>query len=123
MRVDGALVFISASVAARVAPMPQITRVPGAPQDLIGIALHEDDLVPVIAVGQGAEAMVVCNHSGERLGLVGGKVVGAGLFDPAGDAGVSFNGETIAPLDLAALYARLRGERWGGRWGAVGGGA
>jgi chemotaxis signal transduction protein len=102
LRVEGELRFLAASVAVRVAPLPPVEAVPGAPPDLLGIALHEGVVVSVIAIGprrdaNGQNTMIVCQHAGELVALVGAEVVEAGTFDEQGAA---------QPLDLAAIYAR-----------------
>ena len=120
LRVDGALHFVPASVAVAVAPQPQIARVPGAPEALLGVTLHDGDVVPVIAIGTAREAMLVCSYLGEKVGLMGGRIEATGLYEPdpeAADA-VRHNGETARTLDLAAIYARIQGEGWAGRWRA-----
>jgi chemotaxis signal transduction protein len=120
LRLDGALHFVPASVALAITPAPQITRVPGAPETLLGAALHDGEVVPVIAVGAAREVMLVCSYLGEKVGLVGAQIAGTGLYDPdpaVADA-VRHRGETARPLDLAAIYARIQGEGWAGRWRA-----
>jgi hypothetical protein len=117
MRLDGTLVFLPADVVGQVAPLPQITRIPGAPEELLGIALHKDELVPVIAIGATREAMVICTHMGEHVGLVGGAIVGTGIFEVSGDSDVTFAGERAVAFDLGSVYARVQGGRWRGRWG------
>ena len=117
MRVDGTLVFLSASVAAQIAPLAQITRLPGAPEELLGIALHKDELVPVIAIGSAREAMVICSYMGENIALVGAVVVRAGVFEPAGASGVTFEGERAEAFDLGPVYRKVQAGRWGGGWG------
>jgi hypothetical protein len=117
MRLDGTLVFLPADVVGHVAPMPQMTRIPGAPEELLGIALHKDELVPVIAIGAARESMVICNHMGEHVGLVGGAIIGTGVFDVSGDSDVMFAGERAVAFDLGSVYARVHAGRWRGRWG------
>jgi len=111
LRVDGANVFVPAALAATVTQVGKITRVAGAPEELLGIAMHEGHVVPVVAIGRArGGTMVVCSYLGERIGLVGGEVVEAGVTSADG-----------APIDLAAIYARiqegggasLRSARWG----------
>ena len=97
LRVDGELRFVPSSVAVRVVALPPVTRVPGGPASLLGIALHEGAVIPVVALGPTRGAMVVCEHEGELLGLVGAEVLGAEGHD----------GE-VPVLDLAGIYARLR---------------
>ncbi len=117
LRVDKALHFLPAASAVRIALTPELARVPGAPAELLGIAAHEGDIVPVVAIGQDRSNMVVCSYSGELLGIVGATVVGAGLFDAADGDDVSFLGEPAKTLDLASIYARLKGGAWAERWG------
>ena len=74
--VDGVLRFVPATVALRVASPPRVTPVPGTPATLIGVTLHEGVVVPVISIGSARTEMVVCQHGGELVGLVGGRVVG-----------------------------------------------
>jgi chemotaxis signal transduction protein len=96
LRVEGELRYLAASVAVRVVPMPPVEAVPGAPPDLLGIALHEGLVLSVIAIGPRRDAMIVCQHAGELVALVGAEVVQAGTFEEGG----------ASPLDLAAIYAR-----------------
>jgi hypothetical protein len=117
MRVDGKLAFLSAEVVGQVAPLPQITRIPGAPDELLGIALHSDELVPVIAIGSAREAMIICNHAGEHVALVGGTIVGTGVFETTEASVVTFAGEQAEVFDVGAVYARVQTGRWRGRWG------
>lgn len=110
LRIDGELRFVPAAVALRVGPIPRITAVPGAPPDLVGIAMHEGVVVPVVAVGSARKDLVVCQHAGELVGLVGGEVQRTGSFDVAADRPdlVMFEGESVKPLDVAAAYARVQ---------------
>src|SRR6185312_1815585 len=120
VRIDGALSFVPASIAVAVAPSPQLTRVAGAPGALLGITLHDGDVIPVIAVGASREAMLVCAYLGEKIGLVGGQIVGTGIYDADPDApdAVCHGEERATNLDLATIYARVQGEGWAGRWRA-----
>jgi hypothetical protein len=110
LRVGEALWFVPASMAVHVAPTPRITPIPGAPDDLLGIALHQGAIVPVLAIGAERAEMVVCQHSGELVGVVGGRVVRSGSFDVVPDRPelVQFEGQQAPPLELAALYARVQ---------------
>jgi hypothetical protein len=119
LRVDGALHFVPASVAVAVAPSPQIARVPGAPEALLGVTLHDGDVVPVIAIGAAREAMLVCSYLGEKVGLMGASIEATGVYDAGPDVDtVRHRGETARSLDIAAIYARVQGEGWAGRWRA-----
>ena len=118
LRLEDALWFVPASVALTLAPPPQIARVPGAPAALLGIALQDGEVLPVIALGPRHGAMIVCSYLGEKVGLVGGEIVGTGLFevDSEGGDAVRFGDERARSLDLASIYARVQGEGWAGRW-------
>lgn len=130
LRVDGALIFIPASTALRISAHPEVVRVPGAPSELLGMAVNEGEILPVVAIGSDRGPMVVCMHAAELVGLVGGVVIGSGIFpvampstdeapssnhDPNGR--VSFGGETARTLDIGRIFGRLRGGAWAGRWG------
>ncbi len=110
LRVEGRLRFIPASVAVRVAPPPRLTPVPGAPPELLGVTLHDGVIVPVIAIGPARGEMVVCQHAGELLGLVGGEIVRTGAFDPASEQPerVLYEGQPATPLDVPAIYAGVQ---------------
>jgi hypothetical protein len=117
MRVAGLLVFVPAASALKLSAFPQITRVPGGPEDLLGVALHEGEIIPVVAIGPEREAMLVCAYAGSLIGVVGGRVAGTGMFELLDDGGaVRCGEETAAPLDLAAVCAKLSSPSWGGSW-------
>jgi chemotaxis signal transduction protein len=114
-RVSGSLYFLPASVATRVAAVPEVARVPGAPRELVGVALVEGDMIPVVNVSdpQGAPpsreslrkdavaAMIICNIGGDRIGLAGLDVVATGFVEGRG-----------AAFDVGAVVARVREGRW-----------
>jgi hypothetical protein len=117
LRVDGGFRFLPASAVLRVASTPPITGVPGGPPGLLGIALHEGSMLPVVAIGPARHPMVVCQHSGELLGLVGVEVVRTGLFEVASDQpdAVEYEGRIAPPVDLTALYGTVQGSHRLGR--------
>jgi chemotaxis signal transduction protein len=119
LRVAGELRFVSVPAALRVAPAPRLTSVPGAPPELVGIAVHEGSVVPVVAVGEARGDMVVCQHAGELVGIIGGEVVRTGSFEVVADRPelVLVDGERARPLDIAAVYARIQAGNRPGRWG------
>jgi hypothetical protein len=119
LRVDGVLRFVPASIALRVASHPRVTPVPGAPADLLGIALHDGMVVPVVAIGTARREMVVCQYGGDLLGLVGGEVVRTGSFDAffGLEDVVEHEGQPAHGLDVAAVYARVQSTR-PARWGS-----
>src|ERR1035438_8178499 len=108
VRVDGALCCVPASVALRIAPPPRVTPALPAAPELLGIAPYEGTIVPVIAIGSARREMIVCQHAGELLGLVGGEVVRSGTFDavPGRIDLVEHEGERAQVIDVPAIYAR-----------------
>lgn len=101
-RTGESLCFLPATIAIKVTPVPDVARVPGSPRELLGVALVDGDMVPVIAVGTARTAMIVCSYLGERVGLVGMDVVAAGRVDT-----------TEAKLfDVATEVAKLRVAPW-----------
>jgi hypothetical protein len=118
VRVDGALGFVPASVALRVAPPPRVTAIPAAPPELLGIAPYEGSIVPVIVIGSARRQMIVCQHAGEILGLVGGEVLRSGSFDavPGRVDVVEHEGERAQVIDVAAIYARVQASARPARW-------
>jgi len=120
LRVGPSLFFLPASAAVRVAPNPRVTPVPGGSPDLVGVAMHEGTIVPVVSLGPARAEMVVCQHAGEAVGLVGANVVRTGVFDVPAEApeNVDYEGTSVPPLDVAAVYARVQAGARPGRWGA-----
>lgn len=116
-RTGEGLHFLSAEVAIEVTPRPETARVPGAPPELVGVALVHGEMIPVVALPTArplaGEGMLVCRVLGERVGLVGLEVVATGLFEVRGEAGaVALGAETARPFDVAAVIARVREGRW-----------
>ncbi len=115
-RARGAHFFLPAEVALRVVPRPHITRVPGAPPGLLGIALSEGTILPVIELDMDLATMIVCMHGGEPLGLVGATDIVSGVFPASGADGVVAGGRVATALDLAEQYERVHGVSWGAGW-------
>jgi hypothetical protein len=120
LRVGSELFFIPAATALHVGPVPLVTSIPGAPPELVGVAMHEGTIVPVVSLGSGGAEMVVCQHAGELLGVIGAHVVQTGLFDvtPERADQVLHEGRPVRPLDLASIYARVQSSQRSTRWGA-----
>jgi chemotaxis signal transduction protein len=120
LRVDGALRFVSAFVALRVSAMPRVTPVPGSPPELLGVALYEGVIVPVLALGAARESMIVCHHSGELVGLVGFEVVRVGAFATVSNEPglVEYDGRPVEQLDLENVYVRVQSSVRSGAWGS-----
>ena len=110
-RVAEALFFLPATVAQRVAPVPQIGRIPSAPPDLCGLALVDGEMIPIVALGQSRSAMLVVTYLGDRLGLVGIDVIATGRFETRHDH-VLHRDEHARLFDVAAVVARVRDIRW-----------
>ena len=121
LRVDGALAFLPVGAVVRIAEMPAITRVPGAPEAMLGIAHSGGDVVPVLSLGRGGGpprgALVLCTWLGELFGLAGAEVAQTGSFDVDGSARDCIRVESarVPTLDLASLHVRLRTTAWAGR--------
>ncbi len=140
VRIDGTPAFVPATVAVKVAERPKIARLAGAPADLLGIALFEGALIPIITVvaesahaappSLASPALLVCQCGGERIGLVGLDIVASGTFacarldlgvdvpDNVADGGsddltdvLLDDGTIVKTFDVAELYARLQGAR------------
>ena len=113
LRIEGALRFVPASMVLRVAPSPRVTAVPGGPAELLGITTYEGTVVPVIAIGSARREMVVCQHAGEIVGLLGGEMVRTGTFDVvAGEPdSLEHEGERARIVDVAGAYARVQRAR------------
>ncbi len=114
VRHEGELRFLPASVVVRIAPCPPISRVPGAPKPLLGIAYTGGEIVPVISIGEGKTRLLVCRYLGEPVGLLGCEIVQTGTFesDPSAEGAVIAQGAPARSLDLAATFASLQGARW-----------
>jgi hypothetical protein len=110
VRVEETLWFIPAAIAVRVASAPRVTPVPGAPPELLGIALHAGVVLPVIAIGPTRSEMVVCQHGGELVGVVGGSTVRSGAFDVPAERPdlIEYLGTRVHSLDLQAIYGRVQ---------------
>jgi chemotaxis signal transduction protein len=128
-RVADARYFLPATTASKVLPMPGVARVPGAPAALVGVALVEGEMVPVVDIGNvdtppsrravtaarpriENRPMLVCTCLGERVGLVGLEVVATGLFETTADESVLHEGLPAPLFDVAAVVGRLRESRW-----------
>jgi hypothetical protein len=116
VRHEGALRFLPASVVVRIAPRPPISRVPGAPKSMLGIAYTGGEIVPVVSIDdtRADTPLLVCRYLGEPVGIVGCEVVQTGTFDadPSAEGAVIAQGAPARSLDLAATFASLQNARW-----------
>jgi hypothetical protein len=117
VRVEAGLVFVPATIAQKFVSMPKVVPVPDAPLGLLGVALVDGTVIPVVALGPHRDTMLVCTYLGEAMGIVGHTVVASGTFEaPLGLAGSVKCAAGIAKtLDLAALAASLSKNAWAGR--------
>lgn len=117
LRVGADVLFVPAGVALEIAPLPKVTRVHGAPAELLGIALHDGDVLPVLSIGPERGVMLVCTYLGEALAIVGGEVLHAGILESSGEREehVMHEGVRARLLDVGALYARVQTGGWAGR--------
>jgi hypothetical protein len=120
LRAEGQGRFVPASVALRVAPTPPLTRVPGSPPGLVGVALYEGVVVPVLSIGPSRGDMVVCACDGELVAIVGGEAFETGTFESSRDSieVLEHAGSTYTALDVPALRAAVEQttprEPWSG---------
>jgi hypothetical protein len=110
VRLDEELRFVPASVAVQVAAVPRMTAVTAAPPQLLGIALFSGVVIPVLSVGTARSEMIVCQCTGELVGIVGLRVVEVGVFDVVGERPerVACGGEIAALLDVPAFCAGVQ---------------
>lgn len=128
-RIAEQLYFLPATIASKVLPMPIMAHVPGAPAELVGVALVEGEMVPVVAVGEldqrasrrpkaterpraDNRPMLVCTYLGERVGLVGLEIIATGRFDSSHADQVSHDGVHAELFDVGAVFSSLRDGRW-----------
>lgn len=107
--------FLPASVAARIEPTPPLARVPGAPDELAGLAHLGGEIIPVLALqSKSPTAVVVCSHLGESVALAVDAVVHTGPVEPDDkyEGALTWPGGRARPLDLASLCARLQASSW-----------
>ena len=99
--------FIPASVARHLVPMPRLSRVPW---DSVQMALVRGDVVAVVELGEPSGMLVMCEISGECVALSGLAAERAGFW-PASGTGVRVDDTEVPELDLAAALARFQTQR------------
>lgn len=112
LRAPGGLRFVPANVALRVVPMPPRVRVPGAPSSLLGVSVIDGEAIPVVDYGAEGDALLVCTHGGEGVGIANVEVVATGRFEPDGPDAVRVDGERVPFLDIGALVEHVQSARW-----------
>jgi hypothetical protein len=116
-KVDGKRWFLAAEHALKVAPRPQVARFPGAPVGLLGLALSDGVIVPVLELGPHRGAMIIYVHRGEPLGLLGAADIESGMYSAGNGLAVTVDGKGVVPLDVEALYTQVHAVTWGASWG------
>jgi hypothetical protein len=114
--VGGARWFLPSHVALRVARLPTLTPVPGAPVELLGVAHVEGEIVPILAPRPNVTVgrAVICEQMGERVGVAVDEILHAGVVeaDPNLAGGVRFEGRSVPTLDVAGLCSRVQRAAW-----------
>lgn len=125
-RIGEAWHFVSATVAREILASPETTRVPGAPPELVGLALVAGEPLPIVDIrwyepSLRAESrpplrplspMLVCTYLGERVGFVGLEIVRTGCFEATADGGVRFEAREVPMFDVGSVVVALRERRW-----------
>jgi hypothetical protein len=108
--------FVPASAARELRAAPEITRILGAPEDVLGVALTAGEVVPVVRIGVDRRLLLLCEVQNDLLGIVGFTDARAGLF-PATEAGdgVELDGESVPALAVTELRDLLLLDRWSTR--------
>jgi hypothetical protein len=96
--------FISATIARHLVPMPRLSRVPW---DNAQMALVRGNVVAVIELGEPSGMLVMCEISGESVALSGLAAERAGFW-PASGKGVRVGDADVPELDLATALARFQ---------------
>lgn len=108
--------FVPATVARELRTAPEITRILGAPDDVLGVALTAGEVVPVVRIGVDRRLLLLCNVQDDLLGVVGFEGARAGLFPEASEGtGVSVDGQDVPELALVELRDLLVVDRWSTR--------
>ncbi len=106
VRLHGELRFLAAHLVRRFVPPPTLSDVAGTG---LTMALVDGQVLAILPVGPRGSALTVCEVGGELVGLLGADPEAVGFFESSG-AGVAFQGQTAADLDVAELVrASARG--------------
>lgn len=119
IRARGRRWFLPAMLVEQVMSTPRLSPVPGS---AVQMALVEGRVLPVVALGEEGQHLVVCHAGSEPLGLAGVEVEHGGKFEAheGHEGSVEVGDELVPALDLSAelLKATLRTgapeERGGG---------
>ena len=106
-------VFVSISAAPRLCRLPAVTKIPASPIECLGVAMTEDGVVPVIALGPARKDALYCREDEQSALLVGFEEALTGAF-PKKNGGVLLGDEEVGRLDLQLhLSTIIRNHRGG----------
>ncbi|MEI9953799.1 MAG: hypothetical protein WDO74_33685 [Pseudomonadota bacterium] len=108
------LLFLPASVARWLLPVPRLTKIPW---DCAQMALVAGEVVAVIALGEPSGELLLCEFDGQAVALSGLSAVRVGFW-PASDSGVSVEGVSVPALDLSAALRQFQSDRPAAQEGA-----
>ena len=98
------LLFLPASVARSLWPVPRLTKIPW---DSAEMALVGGEVVAVLALGEPSGELLLCELDGQALALSGLSADRVGFW-PETDSGVSVDGVAIPALDLSAAVRQFQ---------------
>ena len=103
VRRAGERLFLSASVARYLVPLPRLTKIPW---DSAQMALVGGEVVAVVELGEPSGMLVVCELDGQALALSGLFAEKVGAW-PETQAGVNVDGVDVPALDLNAALRQF----------------
>lgn len=106
-------VFVSISAQPKLCRLPPTTRIPASPPDCLGVAMTEQGVVPVIALGPSREKALLCREDEQSVLLVGFDDAVTGKFEPT-EGGVTFGAEDVPRLGLQTHLATILRNHRGG---------
>jgi hypothetical protein len=98
------LVFLPASVARWLLPVPRLTKIPW---DSAQMALVAGEVVAVLTLGEPSGELLLCEFDGQVLALAGLSAERVGFW-PASESGVSVDGLPVPALDLSAALRQFQ---------------
>ena len=104
VRRGGERLFLSASVARHLVPLPRLTKIPW---DSAQMALVGGEVVAVVELGEPSGMLVVCELDGQALALSGLFAEKVGVW-PESEAGVIVDGVNVPALDLSAALEQFQ---------------
>jgi hypothetical protein len=99
----GVVHFLPASVATGVVGEVELSEIPGVAAQM---TLVSGQIVPVLMLGDASPNLVLCDVQGERVGLMGLRLLRSGIFDESTDP----EAWSAPDLDVASLVQALKAE-------------